>query len=120
MMTKNWHNSAAYPSLSSVAALIFTLCVPLYGKDPASTQPDPLNEEREPIAYISPDVPNVNLPPYDGERYEAVVPDTLDLAERARLAVRGLTGVTNPEADYEVYWAVEFEKQSTLHVARLQ
>src|SRR4030067_3477949 len=30
----------------------------------------------------------VDLPP--GERYEATVPDTLDLAERCRLAARGM------------------------------
>lgn len=27
------------------------------------------------------------------ERYEADVPDTLDLAERARIAINGLTGI---------------------------
>ncbi len=38
-----------------------------------------------------------------GERYEAVAPDTLDLAERARLAVHGLTSFLNPAADYAPY-----------------
>ncbi len=38
-----------------------------------------------------------------GERYEVTVPDTLDLAERARLAVHGLTGFLNPTADYAPY-----------------
>ncbi len=38
-----------------------------------------------------------------GEYYTATVPDTLDLAERARLSVRGLTEFLNPEADYAHY-----------------
>ncbi len=43
-----------------------------------------------------------------GERYEATVPDTLDLAERARLAVHGLTSFLNPAADYAPYGHVYF------------
>ena len=38
-----------------------------------------------------------------GTRYEAVVPDTLDLAERARLAVHGLTSFLNPAAGHAPY-----------------
>ena len=38
-----------------------------------------------------------------GRRYEANVPDTLDLAERARLSVHGLTSFLNPQADYAPY-----------------
>jgi hypothetical protein len=38
-----------------------------------------------------------------GERYEASVPDTLDLAERARLSVHGLTSFLNPDAGYAPY-----------------
>ncbi|MAG34829.1 MAG: hypothetical protein CL878_01045 [Dehalococcoidia bacterium] len=32
-----------------------------------------------------------------GERYEATVPDTLDLVERAELALNGLGGCLDPE-----------------------
>jgi len=35
-----------------------------------------------------------------------MVPDTLDLEERARLAINCLTETTDPEADYEIYWRV--------------
>ena len=35
-----------------------------------------------------------------GDSYTATVPDTLDLAERARLSVRGLTNFLNPLQDY--------------------
>jgi len=39
-----------------------------------------------------------NRPP---ERYQAVVPDTLDLAERAALAVNALTGSADPNRNHE-------------------
>ena len=37
-----------------------------------------------------------------------LIPATLDLAERARLAVNAMTEATNPEEDYRVYWKVTF------------
>ena len=61
---------------------------------------------REPIGYIRPDIPAVTLPGYKGERYEAVVPDTLDLQEMAAWAVHGLTACVDSQADYEIYWRV--------------
>ena len=60
------------------------------------------------IKYINPEIPDVEFPKYSGERYEATVPDTLDLQERARLAINALTEVTDPEADYEIYWLIYF------------
>jgi len=36
-----------------------------------------------------------------------MVPATFDVQERAALAVRGLTGITDAEKDYEVYWWVD-------------
>lgn len=44
----------------------------------------------------------------DGVRYEAQVPDTLDLAERARVAINGLTGVLDPAGIHEMYFIVGF------------
>ena len=38
-----------------------------------------------------------------GQYYQATVPDTLDLAERARLSVHALTCFLNPQADYAPY-----------------
>ena len=38
----------------------------------------------DPIGYVRSEIPDFELPPYGGERYEALVPDTLDLQERAR------------------------------------
>ncbi len=40
----------------------------------------------------------------EGQRYEALVPDTLDLQENAKLAINALTRCTNPDHDYEVYF----------------
>ncbi len=57
------------------------------------------------IKYINPKKIHVELPSYSGERYEAMVPDTLDIQERAVLAVHGLTSTTDPDSDYEIYWA---------------
>ena len=36
----------------------------------------------DPIGYIRPHIPDFEMPAYQGERYEAMVPDTLDLAVR--------------------------------------
>ena len=60
------------------------------------------------IEYIREESPPFDIPPYEGERYETWAPDTLDLAERAELAINGLTGPTDPDADYEAYWQVNF------------
>jgi len=56
-----------------------------------------------PIGYINPNIPNFQLNTFKGKRYEVTVPDTLDLAERASVAVNGLTETTYEPANYEVY-----------------
>ena len=62
--------------------------------------------KQQPIGYIRDEIPSVQVPAYSGERYPALVPDTLDLQDRAALGVNGLTGPTDPDADYEMYvWA---------------
>ncbi len=63
---------------------------------------------REKIDYICKDVPRFEEPSYTGQSYEAFVPDTLDLQDRATLAVNGLTGPTDPGADCEMYMYVYF------------
>ena len=60
------------------------------------------------IQYIRDEIPAVPIPPYEGETYEDLVPDTLDIAERIELAVNGVTGPTDPAADYEIYFWVNF------------
>ena len=59
------------------------------------------------IEYINPDVPRPAMPPYGGVSYGATVPATYDLAERALLAVNGLTEPLDPDYDYELYWIVD-------------
>ncbi len=57
----------------------------------------------DPIGYINPNIPDFQLRSYAGERYEVTVPDTLDLAERAHVAVNGLTEPVYEPANFEVY-----------------
>ena len=61
---------------------------------------------RGPIGYYRETVPSFDTPAYEGERYEVMAPDTLDWQDRALLAVNGLSGPTDPKADYEVWWRV--------------
>ena len=68
----------------------------------------------DPIGYIRPEIPQFDVPLYEGQRYEALVPDTLDLQARAALAVHGLTGPTNPLADYEVYFFAYFHSNPVM------
>ena len=64
------------------------------------------HSERGSIEYIRREIPSFDLPPYLGERYEALVPDTLDVQERAGLAINAMTGIADPEADHEIWWRV--------------
>ena len=58
--------------------------------------------------YIRDQIPPFDVPPYSGERYEARIPDTLDIQERAALAVNGLTGPTDPDKDHLLYFNASF------------
>ena len=60
------------------------------------------------MKYIREEIPDFTVPPYGGEHYEVMVPDTLDIQERATLAVNGLTGPTDPEKDYMLYFSASF------------
>jgi len=85
--------------------------------NPAFWEPNetgrPLNKSNDwkpgaPVGYIRQDIPAFKIPDYKGETYEAFVPDTLDLQERAALGVHCLTEATDPLADYEIYFFVYF------------
>ena len=71
-------------------------------------------ERGEPIGYIRKEIPDFAVSAYEGERYEAWAPDTLDLQERAALAVNVLTRATDPLADYEMYFDVFFKSKPPL------
>ena len=60
------------------------------------------------IKYIREEIPDFTLPEYKGKSYEAMVPDTLDIQERALLGINGTTSPTDPDRDYEIYWLVSF------------
>ncbi len=60
------------------------------------------------IGYIRPNIPNFEIPPLRGRHYEDTVPDTIDIAERARLAINCLTEATNPDWDYDIFFWVHF------------
>ena len=62
------------------------------------------NEIQSQIGYISPEIPEVEFPPVEGESYEALVPDTLDIAERADYGIQCMTNLADPKADYEIWW----------------
>jgi len=61
----------------------------------------------EPIGYINPVVPDIDKPVYEGKTYPALVPATLDLADRGRLAMHAMTEGLNPVCDYEAYWVID-------------
>ena len=48
----------------------------------------------------------LNRPRQVGIYYEATVPDTLDLAERASWAINHFTSLISEERDYEMFWGV--------------
>ena len=52
---------------------------------------------------------DLNRPREVGRYYEARVPDTLDLAERARLGVNHFTSIISVAHDYEMFWRADFE-----------
>ena len=58
----------------------------------------------EPVGYIRSEVPEFQTSPYDGDRYEAMVPDTFDLQQRAKLVIHAMTEATDPLTDYELYY----------------
>lgn len=45
---------------------------------------------------------------YQGKYYNAEVPDTLDLAERAVMAINGISGTIDPDMHYAMYFFVNY------------
>jgi len=60
------------------------------------------------IDYIREEIPHFEIPPYRGTSYEDTVPDTLDIAERAQLAIHCVTSIADPRADYEIFQTAQF------------
>ena len=52
--------------------------------------------------------PNFSAPKVQGDRYEAEIPDTLDLAERAALAINGIAGGIDRDLDHQMWFLVNY------------
>lgn len=52
-------------------------------------------------------IADLKVPDIKGQYYNDLVPNTLDIAERAKLAINVLTEITDAEYDYEMYFSVE-------------
>jgi hypothetical protein len=63
------------------------------------------------IGYFNREVPDVELNLWSGRRYEQLVPDTLDIADRAALGIHAITGIADPEMDYEWYFLADFYRK---------
>ena len=59
----------------------------------------PLERGKE-MCYLDKGLPEIAVPRFEGERYEAEVPDTPDLAERAQLSIHAITRMLDPKRDY--------------------
>ena len=60
------------------------------------------------IKYINPTIPEFDVPLPKGQRYRVRVPDTLDLAERARHLLHAMNATTDPDFNAEIYWRASF------------
>jgi len=58
------------------------------------------------VEFINPNPPPFTLPEIRGNAYKATVPATLDLAERARLAINGLTEIVNRGCEFEIFSSI--------------
>jgi hypothetical protein len=67
-------------------------------------------QEKYTKRYFRDTAPPFQIPPYEGERYKDNVPDTLDIAERAKLGVHAMTAIADPRADYEIFWFTDFSR----------
>ena len=71
-------------------------------------------EGKRPLLYVNDTAPKFDLARYRGERYEATVPDTYDVHERARAVQNVLTRAIDPEWDYLMYFRVEFGRNPAI------
>lgn len=60
------------------------------------------------IGYPRTQIPSFDIPAYRGLSYEDRIPDTLDIASRAELAIHAMTAISDPKLDAEVYWFADF------------
>jgi len=98
--------------LTSTCICVSAFC--LVTKADAAIVPDA--PPPEPIGYINTDPVPLRAFTYPGKSYEALVPATLDLADRAKLAINAFTETMNPNCDLEsYYWFNILTDPATLH-----
>ncbi len=90
--------------LLATGVLISGLC--LAAEMGASGHERPSGQEAS--AGIKARMSDMNRPKEAGTYYEAVVPDTLDLMERAKLGINHFTSIISEEHDDEMYWRADF------------
>ena len=71
--------------------------------------------ERE-MDYVDKQVAEAEIPVphFEGERYEAQVPDTLDLTDNARFAINAYTRMLDPAMDYRFFGNANFVRKPPL------
>jgi hypothetical protein len=80
-----------------------------HGEQCWATGPEVADQtSRYSIEYPRKEIPSFAIPPYRGHSYEDTIPDTLDVASRAELAIHALTSIADPRVDDEVYWFADF------------
>ncbi len=67
-----------------------------------------INTRNWTVPYIRKEIPAFDVPPYRHQTYEDMVPDTFDIQARCKLAINGLTGPTDPDRDFLLYFWVWF------------
>lgn len=66
------------------------------------------------LIYLNDQSPDFDLPPYRGEHYASLVPDTFDVQERAALVQHVMTHAVDPDQDYQIYFGVEMARNPTV------
>lgn len=93
-------------------AMVATLCLVAHGA------PLGADAARPPWRNLDDVLTTANLKP-KGTYYDATVPDTLDLVERARLSVHGLTSFLNSSQNYSPYHQAWFNVAQPLMTSRM-
>ena len=73
-----------------------------------------IKTRKRPLVYVTDTAAEFDLPLYEGERYEATVPDTYDIHERARVVQNVMTRAIDPEWDYLMYFRIEFARNPAI------
>ncbi|MDO8685037.1 MAG: hypothetical protein Q7J78_00025, partial [Clostridiales bacterium] len=73
----------------------------------------PVNVSTKP-KYLKDKAPEFELPCYEGDRYQVIVPDTYNIYERAKAVQNVLTRAVDPDFDHQMYFRVEFARNPAI------